>query len=162
MKGEVAMYERQYYFDYEGKKYPCGTILKVDTFYTSCSKTGIDIFEFCIPEKGLYKLYNNGWYYEENFCKMLVDATDKIDENYLAHKKTKILESKLTLSKEISCIDGMGLAWLWYIFLMVITLFFNGFYFYWAYVSAMFFVYRYHALKKHGYKRVNWSWYKLN
>ena len=156
------MYNRQYYFDYEGKRYPCGTVLKVDTFYATRSKTGMDIFEFCIPEKGLYKLYNNGWYYEENFCKMLVNATNEIDEKYLTYKKNEILESKLTLGKEISYVDGMGLMWLWYIFLMAITFIFQGFYFYWIYLSALFFVLRYSRLKKYGYRRVKGSWYKLN
>lgn len=154
------MYEKQYYFDYKGRRYPCGTILNLQM---TCNKVQKDVFECCIPEKKMYKLYyNKSWYSEESFYNMIVEVTNERDKKYLAYKQKEILNTKLTLGKEINCIDGLGLAWLWYVFLMAISFIFNGFYIYWIYWSVLFFMYRNHKFKQQGYRKINGSWYKLN
>ena len=49
-------------------------------------------------------------------------------------------------------IDNIVSAWIWYIFLMGITLIFNGSLAYWTVISIIFFMHRNKKLKEAGYK----------
>jgi hypothetical protein len=156
-KGVFIMSNRQFCFDYNGKRYSAGTIVKING---NRGKKGKDIFECYIPEKKWYKLYYSGWYPEDSFYSTVTEITNEVDEKYLENKKAAILETKLTFSKEIN-IDGLGLAWLWYAFLMAISFIFNGFLIYWAVWTCLFFIYRICKLAQYGYRRISGSWYKL-
>lgn len=103
------------------------------------------------------KKYKDGHYYASyninDFKRNLIGYTGKMDEIQL---KEKPLESmtcikKPTLKEELE-IDGMLIAWVWYIFLMGITLIFNGFALYWLFFSIIFGMYRSKKLKEEGYK----------
>ena len=49
--------------------------------------------------------------------------------------------------------DSLFLAWIWYIFIMAISIIFNGFWLIWIVASYIFFDYRKEKLRKAGYKQ---------
>lgn len=153
------MNNRQYYFKYNGKQYPTGTILKVDPFYTHGKE--LVVFEWVAPSNRWYEIKGLGWYPEEVFYDMIIEVTDEIDSEYVEYRKMEILKSELTLEKELN-IDGLGLMWAWYIFLMAITSFFVNNFVYWIIITIMFYVARVNKLVTYGYKKINGKWYKIN
>ena len=143
------------YFIHQGKRYEYGTIVKINTYDGEKEMTFINYN----PEKGQYLFkVDDTWckegykfreYNREALNENLIEITDKIDTIYV--KNHPIIQDELTFTKELR-VDGLLLAWVWYIFLMGITLIFNGRLFYWAVISFVFFIYRYGKLKEEGYK----------
>lgn len=147
---------RTNYFIHKGKRYAYGTIIRV--------KHGkgerLETFVACDPEKNYYrfKFDNNncrdGYMYitytKERLNEYLIEITNKIDTKFVEWHPINP-PYKPTFKDELE-IDGMFIAWLWYIVLIAVTLIFNGFYFYWALISFGFFIYRYGKLKEEGYK----------
>lgn len=103
------------------------------------------------------KKYKDGHYYTsyniKDFKKALVGYTGEIDDIQLRAMPLEHMIGKQnpTFKEELE-IDGMLIAWVWYVFLIGITLFFNGQIFYWAVISFIFFDYRRKKLKEEGYK----------
>ena len=148
---------KQYYFMYHGRRVEPGTILKIKPW---CGVEEV-IFEWYVPESDIYvlKYFNSrnvhgmtgvGMHGEE-FRRLLISPTNKMDKWVVQSYQMRMENNKLTFIKELQ-VDGMLIAWLWYVVLMVVTLIFNGFYLYWAFISFCFFVYRYGKLKEEGYK----------
>lgn len=144
------------YFRHNGKQYDYGTIIKIKNFNKAITATFIsyDVNK----KKYLVKInnlkYKDGYYfteYDESFFNNnLIEVTDEIDIKYIQNYPIKEI-MPFTFTEELE-VDGMALAWIWYIFLMGITLFFIGRIFYWAIISFVFFNYREKKLRKAGYK----------
>lgn len=147
----------QYYFDYNGKRYGHGTIVRVK--WGNSEKTMI--FAHCDLEKGYYEFkfearntrdgYIGFSYTPERLQKDLLEVTNRIDTKYVEWHPIRA-PRKTTFKDELE-IEGMLIAWAWYIVLMVVTFIFNGFIFYWAFFSICFWIYRMDKLKKEGFKR---------
>ena len=147
---------RQKFFIYKGKKYPSGAILKIKptvgrTAYPYPVKFEEGTF-VCYDTQTLHYFVKVGGTMnllsEKGFLDLLVEPTDRINHEFLAKVAE---ESRWTFSRELA-IEGMPLAWLWYIFLMGITLIFNGALVYWTIISVIFFTHRNKKLKEAGYK----------
>ena len=123
-----------------GEKYNTGTVFILDFNgkYREAS------FVCNIPEKGRYRCKIDGatWFIsEKDFQKRIVKIADKIDASvHMPVTKTR---------KDIE-IDGLFLGWLWYIFLMAISIIFKGNIILWILISWCFFSLRNKKIKEEG------------
>lgn len=62
---------------------------------------------------------------------------------------TQIRQPEIKRKKDVE-IDGLFLGWVWYIFLMVISVIFNGAIFLWIIISVVFFNWRANKIKEEG------------
>lgn len=150
---------RTNYFIYKGKRYEYGTIVKLQ--YRDITEA---IFIVCDPEEDYYMFafknenckdgYYNCRYTKRDLQDQMIEITDKIDTNYIECNPLQSVReiNTLTFKEELS-IDGIFIAWIWYIVLMAITLIFNEFYLYWIVISVCFFAYRSKKIKEEGYKQ---------
>lgn len=152
--------KKQYYFMYHGVRVDSGAVLKIKPWRNNINDQYVEevTFEWYIPEKDLYVLrYENingtkGASMDgSTFRRYFIGLPGKVNEQVVREHNMRMENSQLTFAQEIN-IDGMAIAWLWYIVLMGVTLIFNGFYLYWIFISACFFLYRYGKLKEEGYK----------
>lgn len=152
--------KKQYYFIYNGRKIETGTILKIKPWHSSMGEDFVDkvTFEWYVPEMDLYVFKYTSTYgtkgfgmQGDKFREYLIGPTNQMDEYVVRSHQMRMENNQLTFMKELQ-IDGMLIAWMWYIALMAITLIFNGFYFYWAAINLCFFIYRNAKLKEEGYK----------
>ena len=146
--------KKQYYFMYKGRKIEPGTVLKIKPW---CGVEEI-IFEWYVPDADLYVFKYKGkngvvgsGMHGDEFKRYFMYPTNKMDEYVVREHQMRMENNKLTFGKELA-IDGMLIAWMWYIVLMAVTLIFNGFYLYWIFINVCFFIYRYGKLKEEGYK----------
>ena len=154
------MNTKQYYFIYKGKIYETGTVIKIKPWHGGVKNTCVEelYFEWYVPESDLYVLeYKspNGrkgiGMTGEQLKKYFLYPTNQMDKCVTKRHQMRMENDKLTFGRELA-IDGMLIAWLWYIVLMAVTFIFNGRIFYWAVISSCFFLYRYTKLKEEGYK----------
>lgn len=148
---------RVHYLEYNGKQYEYGTIVKLKGVYSQYVE---GVFFVCDPEEDYYMFAfkddkcKDGYHYfsytKKRLKENLIEVTDRIDTRYVQWNPIREVEPP-TFKDELA-IDGMFLAWVWYVFLMGITLIFNGFPIYWAVISFCFFIYRHGKLKEEGYK----------
>lgn len=146
---------KEKYFEYKGMRYKSGTILKIKPT-TGRANPSPKMFEeatfmFYDTDSEKYFIQVGGTTYllrEKGFLDILIRPTHKINTDYLEEVAE---EERWTPSRELA-IDGMPIAWIWYIFLMGITFIFNGFIFYWTLISIVFFTYRNKKLREEGYK----------
>ena len=152
--------KKQYYFIYNGRKIETGTILKIKPWHSCLEERYVEeiTFEWYVPEIDLYVLKYTSTYGTkgvgmrgDQFRELLICPTNKMNKYVVRDHQMRMETNKLTFAKELQ-IDGMLIAWLWYIVLMAVTLIFVGFPLYWAVISACFFIYRQGKLKEEGYK----------
>lgn len=133
------------YFVYNGKQYYTGTI-----FIVNEHSKQIEAIFICYnmdTKKYIYKTKNKTidgckWMvYEKYFYNHLVSVTDKIDNT--AH---------MPFVKQFkdSQINGLFLGWMWYIFLLIISVIFKDAIGLWILWSVVFFSWRKKKIKKEG------------
>ena len=143
----------QNYFVYNGKKYYSGTIIKIK-YYQDIEEV---VFLGYRPERNEYAVnfYTDRtvWYKENEFYKKLIEITEKINNYYVnwVQEKERQTHPKLTASSEVN-IDGMLIAWMWYIFIMLVAIIFKECIGIWILTSVVFFSYRNRKLQERGYK----------
>ena len=91
-------------------------------------------------------------YPKSMFDKVLVGVTDKVNHDIIQnelkiHQKAKKVP---TLQDEFN-IDGLFIAWVWYIIIMLISIFLNGRVLVWIWATIIFFNYRRKKLRKAGF-----------
>ena len=152
--------KKQYYFIYNGKRIETGTILKIKPWRPSSVEQPVEeiTFEWYVPEMDLYVFKYTSTYGTkgsgmrgDELKKYLIHPTNKINTYVVQEHQMRMENNKLTFGKELQ-IDSMFFAWMWYIVLMAITFIFNGFVFYWIFLSICFYIYRNGKLKEEGYK----------
>lgn len=143
----------QNYFIYNGKKYYSGTVIKIE-YYQGIKEV---VFLGYRPERKEYAVSfypdRTVWYRENDFYKELIDVTDTVNNYYVnwAQKEEERLHPKLTVARELN-IDGMLIAWSWYLFIMLVSVIFKDCIGIWILASVVFFNYRNKKLKERGYK----------
>lgn len=148
---------KQKYFIHNGKVYYSGTQIVVKMQDRISGKmTNINaIFEYFNTDKNLFAftIHNCTYIYPEKmfyqvFVKIgdiVIDCCDNVNNNVMPNNQ------KHTFSQEIA-IEGLLLAWMWYIFIMTIAFIFNGRIGIWILASVIFFDYRNKKLRKAGLK----------
>lgn len=144
---------KQDYVIYKGKRYNSGD--KIDIlWYTHGYKNAhpyIGIFLDCDEEKDEYRFivdemtycFNKTCFYRTMYDKSMYDNVKN-----MPNIKTK----KLTLKDELN-IDGLLVAWIWYIFIMAVGTIFKGNIVIWIVTSIIFFSYRNKKLENAGCKK---------
>lgn len=144
---------KQDYVVYKGKTYHTGG--KIDIlWYTSVYKNAhpyTGIFLDCDEENDENRFIVDDITYCFNKTCFYQTMYDKVP-NDTSKQKKKIETKKLTLKDELN-IDGLLVAWLWYIFVMAVGTIFNGNIIIWIVASLIFFNYRNKKLKNAGYKK---------
>ena len=143
---------KQEYFIYNGKKYNSGTIIIVDHFCICACKLYRAKAEFLYydteEDKYAYKIYGE----------VIIDKGDNFKKNFHgvydknAVKPMINTTPKIPTFKDELNIDGLFLAWLWYVFIMVVAIIFYDRILIWILESIIFFNYRNKKLKEAGYK----------
>lgn len=133
------------YFVYNGKQYYTGTI-----FIASEHDKQIDAIFICYnidTENYIYKVKNKTIdgckciAHEKYFYDHLVSVTDKVDNT---------IHMPVVKQFKDSQIDGLFLGWVWYIFLMIISVIFKNAIGLWILWSVVFFSWRHNKIKKEG------------
>lgn len=129
----------QNYFINNDKKYYTGTCVVIKHGGDKC-----DASFLCVNKAGkeptyVFKLKGPKYYYRlhlniEDLRKRLITVYTDVKDPYVRCPTTCHLKD--------SQIDGLSLAWAWYIFLMVITTVFKGQIIAWIFYSIVFFRYR--------------------
>lgn len=145
---------RQNYFEYKGKKYPAGTVTVLSSgekavFYeTMILDSGTKRYLVKINDK---VINTPGCY----FVDKIVSVTNEQSVDYIqwAYKNHLEAEEKeqYTFRDELR-IDGLCIAWMWYVFIMLIAIIFNDRFLIWFFASIIFFSYRNNKLKEARYK----------
>ena len=137
---------KQDYVIYKGKRYNSGD--QIDILWHTCGYKNAHpytgIFLDCDEEKDEYRFVVNDMEYIFNkicFYRIMYDAPPPVIK----------APKKLTLEKELN-IDGLLIAWIWYIVIMAVGTIFNGNIIIWIWASYVFFRYRNRKLREAGYK----------
>ena len=144
---------KQDYVICKGKKYNSGDTM--DILWYTCGYKNIrdykGIFIDCDEEKNEYRFAVDGKIYCFNkvcFYRIIKDNTTiNENENYISSTPKK------SAFKDELNIDGMLIAWIWYIFIMAVLIIFNNRILGWISVSIIFFSYRHNKLKQGGNKK---------
>lgn len=142
----------QEYFIYNGKRYLAGTLIYVKWVnHLTCTlcKT---LATFCSynPDNKTYIFEIDGYKYtysEKDFYDILCGIYGETSSNLISYPRIK----QLTFEKELA-INGLLIAWIWYIFIMAVAIIFKDCIGIWIIASIVFFTYRNKKLKEAGYK----------
>lgn len=131
------MNNRQYHFEYNGKTYNIGTVLKIKDWDNKgrCFIKNVT-FEYYTPERGYYTYNDNGQrrsVYERLFYNLLVEVTDEVNLNV----RTPVKKYRDDLQ-----IPDVIPGWAWYIAIMTMGTLFNERIAIWVISSIVFFNWR--------------------
>lgn len=141
---------KEKYFVYKGKKYNSGTTIIIwwtCTFARTVMRTNATFIEHDADnERYIVEIYGKNYTYSEDHFYRVLCAV--VDNNKVNVSKTP---KEHTFSDELS-IDGLLIAWIWYIFIMAVGIIFYDRIAIWILASVIFFNYRKKKLKEAGYK----------
>lgn len=141
---------KENYFIYKGNKYNSGTMIII-RYACNISRTIINTQATFIEhdlknQRYVVEIYGKQYFYsEEQFYSVLCTIVD--------NNKNKVYEElkECNFRDELS-IDGLLIAWIWYIFIMLVGVIFYDRMGIWILASLIFFKYRNKKLKEAGYK----------
>lgn len=138
----------------KGKTFKSGDVMDIlwytNGYYNKRKHTGI--FLDCDEEKDEYRFVVDGVTYCYNhflFYRTVYNEAAQAQNTNNANHTT--INKKLAFKDELN-IDGLLLAWIWYVFIMVVAVIFVDRIGIWALASIIFFNYRNKKLKEAGYK----------
>lgn len=144
---------RQDYFVYNNNRYPSGTIIIIKKYdiYAHMLCNIKAKFLYCDMERNEYfvEIYGKEYKYGEQYFKDIFVCV--YNQDIKATNIIKQTENKHTFSDELN-IDGLLIAWIWYVFIMVVAFIFYDRIAIWIIASIIFFNYRNRKLKEAGYK----------
>lgn len=141
------------YFIYNGIKYYSGTIIKIKRFGNAKEAVFLGYNKNINQYMVRFDTNNTVFYRSDAFNKDIVEITNRSNKSFIdwAQREDERLHPKLTASREVS-IDGMMLAWIWYVLIMLVAVIFNDRIEIWTFASIVFFSYRNKKLKERGFK----------
>ena len=144
---------RKNYFIYNGEQYNEGESIVIKFFDHMAGKT------YNAHAKFLYYDTINKEYYVEIYGKKYAYTEDLFYKNLCnkgnprapTEKSYNVKNKQYTFIDELN-IDGLLIAWIWYIFIMAVGVIFYDRIGIWILASVIFFNYRKRKLKEEGYK----------
>lgn len=144
---------KQDYFIYNGIKCTSGTTIRIKQFNCVTGKlheaNAIFIAYYIDSCEYELKIDNSICMYPQKRFNMVFCGV--VGQNIIKHNQPKIEKKKATFKDEL-CIDSLLIAWMWYVFIMVVAVIFYDRVGIWIFASVMFFSYRKKKLKEEGYK----------
>lgn len=137
------------YVIYKGARYNSGDKINI-LWYTHGCKNAYNYtgtFVDCDEEKDEYRFIVDG----HTYCFNKICFYRTIINEPIQDKNIKNVPRKATMTEELN-IEGMLIAWIWYIFIMCIAVIFYGRIGIWILASVVFFNYRRRKLNERGYK----------
>ena len=131
---------KQNYFVVEGKKYYTGSVFVANNVGEQSEATFI-----------CYETERNRYIYKINDC--LCHADPKTFRRNFVCVTSKVnmdAHMPITKKKKDNEIDGLFIGWLWYIFLMAISIIFNSAIVLWILISIAFFAWRKKKIEEEG------------
>lgn len=145
---------RQNYFMYNDKRYDTGTIIILSIFdvYSrrTCNTKGKFLWYDAELKKYSVEIYGKEYIYEEESFNEDFIGIYEPNKN-MTTTQGKANAKSYTFSDELD-IDGLLIAWAWYIFIMAVGTIFYARIGIWILASIIFFDYRNRKLKEAGYK----------
>lgn len=144
---------KQNYFVYNGNKYESGTLIVINYFSYMAGRcydeTGTFLYYDTDEQKYYVEIIGNQYSYtEESFRKSFRKIRGEIVYHHVHVDKTP---KTRTFSDELK-IKDLKIAWVLYIFAMLVSVVFYERILAWIFVSLVFFSYRSKIFKAHGYK----------
>ncbi len=145
---------KQNYFVYNDVRYDTGTIVILSRFNVYSRKVCDTKAKFLWYDAELKR------YSVEIYGKEYIYKEDDFNKNFIGiyetNKTTSIMQREIkqkthTFSDELN-IDGLLIAWIWYVFIMAVAVIFYARIWIWILASIVFFNYRCKKLKEAGYK----------
>ena len=139
---------KQNYFEYNGVRYLSGTQIKILRFpYNDQSVYDLAYFVYYNTESDTvwYRMAFTGQNRGcpmKNFMEYFIEATGKHDPAIHSPQRKRLKDSQ---------IPGIMIGWLWYIFIMAITIIFKEAIGIWIIASVVFFNWRKNKIEKEGY-----------
>ena len=149
---------RQYCFNYEGRQYNIGTVVIIkssDCCGHPCQKEASFLYHDVEQKRFVFKIEDVKYYYlEKHLQDKIINITDKVDQKAIDEVNQIIARENRTptLQDEFN-IDGLFIAWMWYIIIMLVSIIFKDRVLAWVGVSIVFFNYRKEKLRKAGFKK---------
>lgn len=144
---------KQEYFIYNGNSYPSGTVvyLQIVSVQARCvyNEKATFLYYDTDVEEYVFEIWGQKRTYSKEFAERNIKGI--YDSNKTTSLDSKQHPNECTFSDELN-IDGLFIAWIWYIFIMVIATLFYDRIAIWIFASIMFFLYRNRKLKEAGYK----------
>lgn len=144
---------KQNYFVYNNKAYYSGTIVVMSGFDCVMQTNKQTEMTFCyyLSEYNTYVCKTNNAYFNyksNNFYAKLLSVTNKTDVEYVNFclLQEKLKNKPMTFVDELN-IDGMFIAWIWYVLIMGAAVIFKDMLSIWICASIIFFSYRAKKLK---------------
>ena len=136
----------------KGERYNSGDKINILWYFNGSNnpRNHIGTFVDCDEENNEYRINIDGIIYSFNkICFYQIVKNKNKQESVLSYNKD--IPKKNTFKDELN-IDGLFIAWVWYIFIMAIGTIFYGNIVIWILASVIFFNYRKSKLKEAGYK----------
>ena len=142
------------YFVYNDQKYYSGTIINVfrnnKCTGESTKSEAVFLGYYTVQDKYVLMCKNRLHFVPKNlFYTMIIDVTNEMNEKYVSwadEYNKKHAPKKKTFNDELN-VDGMLVAWVWYIIVMLFAVFLNDRIFAWILASIVFFNYRKNKLE---------------
>lgn len=151
-------YVTQDYFIYNGKKYYSGTIILVKSnnhiTHHIDSTEATFLYYLVNKQKYVIQIGNCTHYWNvDDFNNMFLGITEKrnVNINKVMQEKYDAFDKSYTFIDELY-IDGLFVAWVWYIFIMAAATILKDRIGIWIFASIVFFCYRNKKLKERGHK----------
>lgn len=149
---------RQNYFIYNGQYYKAGAIIIVHQldYIAACNRETEATFLYYDTKSNRIAIQIKRcthYYTIEMFKNIFVRATDKTNMTLVDQEDTRFAmqNREKTFQDELN-INGLLIAWIWYIFIMAISIIFKDCIGIWVLASFVFFNYRNRKLKEAGHK----------
>lgn len=131
---------KQNYFTVNNKEYYTGTVFLVR--HTSGVVKASFMYYDTEYKKFVYKANDCVWCVgNDEFQLRFLSVTDGVDDSVSIPTREKMKDSE---------IDGLFIGWIWYIFLMTISVIFNDRIVLWIIISVVFFSWRSKKIKEEG------------
>ena len=135
-------YTRENYITINGKRYYTGTVFIIDFLGKRQEASFVfrvvtDLSDVCLCKVGDKRWFIN----TEQLKTILVSIADKIDTS---------VHMPIEKTMQDRYIDGLFIGWLWYIFLMGISVIFKDAIGLWVLISVIFFSWRNKKIKEEG------------
>lgn len=136
------------YFVYNGKRYYAGSEIKIrDSLYKDPVYNHLATFHYHDLEHDnyFYRMHNTGTTFVDKgdlFFKKLCGVSKEADGSIGAPQEKQLKDSQ---------IPRLAIGWVWYIFIMLVSLIFNGRFVIWTIASIVFFRWRKEVIKEEGH-----------
>ena len=147
---------RELYFYHNKQRYECGTVVVLyDDYFKDTYER---VFLYYLPDSDMFTLQRkeggawlgmSGREFRNNIIEVKNEICETMRNGFIS--KTGSYNRKPTFKEELMD-DNLLIAWIWYVFIMGISIILNDCIAIWIFASFVFFKYRHKKLRERGFK----------